>query len=273
MTVQPASATPSDAGSADDDGQPGAPGAASEPHGGAGADPGPGRADASGPSPTSRGRVRLARAAEAAVVLGWLLVWAVAVAAAATSVVDVELAADLPDWVAPAGAGVVTVLHTAALAHRGGQRTWLWTGLVAAGTAAGLLADRSWALASVSVLSAVVSGVAAVLVTRAAATAWRTLVEFVVALVVAGAGAVAVAAIDADVRPVRYSLVVAAVALALAIVLIGSWGPACTASAGADSSSSPVRPCSSPVWWSTPTSYARTGRPRSSTGSMTRCPG
>ena len=152
--------------------------------------------------------------------LCWLLAWIVATAAAATSIVDV----DLPGWVAVAGGGVVAVLHLSALAHRAGARTWLWTVLGAIGTAAALVSDRAWAVSSVSVLTAVVSGVAAVLLTRPAATAWRSLVEYVVALLVASAGALAVAGINAPVRPERYSLVVAGLALLLAIVLIWPLG-------------------------------------------------
>ena len=162
----------------------------------------------------------LARLARSTVVLCWLVAWIIATAAAATSIITV----DLPDWVAVACGGTVTVLHLCALAHRAGARTWLWTVLGALGTAAALASDRAWALSSVSVLSAVVSGVVAVLLTRPAATAWRSLVEYVVALLVASAGAVAVAGINAPVRPERYSLVVAGLALLLAVVLVWPLG-------------------------------------------------
>lgn len=169
------------------------------------------------PAPPRGGMARVARGS---VVLAWLLVWAAATAAAATSIVPV----DAPDWVAPAGGGVVTVLYVLVLAYRARAGAWLWTVLAAAATAAGLVYDRGWALSSVAVLAAVVSGVAAVLVTRPALTAWRSLVEYALALVVSAAGALAVAAIDAPVRPDRFSLVVVGVALVLAIGLVWQLG-------------------------------------------------
>jgi hypothetical protein len=120
---------------------------------------------------------------------------------------------------------VLVVLHVAALAYRAGAVTWLWTGLAAGGTAAGLLSEEPWALSAVAVLAAVVSAVAAVLLTGPAGTGWRSLVECVVALAVASAGALAVAGIDAPLRPDRYTLVVAGAALALAIGLVWQLGP------------------------------------------------
>jgi hypothetical protein len=171
------------------------------------------------------------------VVAAWVLLWLAAAAAAATAVVDLDAATDLAsgsgadvgvdltDWVPRTGGGVVAVLYTAALAHRVGGSTWLWTGLALAGTAAGLLSERSWALSAVAVLAAVVSGVVAVLLTRPARTVWRSLVECLVALVLASAGALAVAGINAPVRPERYSLAVAGLGLALAIGLVWRLGP------------------------------------------------
>ena len=169
----------------------------------------------------------------AVVVAIWVLGWLAATAAAATAVVDVDTAVDigadrgveLADWVPRAGGGVVTVLYAAALAHRVGASTWLWTGLAAVGTAAGLVAEEPWALSTVAVLAAVVSGGTAVLLTRPAHTAWRSLVECLVALVLASAGALAVAGINAPVRPERFTLVVAGLALALAIWLVWRLGP------------------------------------------------
>ena len=165
-------------------------------------------------------------ALHAAAVTLWLLVEVAATAAAATAVVDVRVEAglDVPGWLAAAGGGVVVVLHVAALAYRVGAATWLWTGLAAAGTAAGLLSEEPWALSAVAVLAAVVSAVAAVLLTRPVTSAWRSLVECLVALAVASAGALAVAGIDAPVRPDRYTLVVAGAALALAIYLVWQLG-------------------------------------------------
>jgi hypothetical protein len=167
------------------------------------------------------------------VVAIWVLGWLAATVAAATAVIDADMVADigadsgvdLADWVPRAGGGVVAVLYAAALAHRVGASTWLWTGLAAVGTAAGLVSEEPWALSAVAVLAAVVSAGTAVLLTRPAYRAWRSLVECLVALVLASAGALAVAGIDAPVRLERFTLVVAGVALALAICLVWRLGP------------------------------------------------
>ena len=70
-------------------------------------------------------------------------------------------------------------------------------------------------------MTAAVSGVVAVLLTRPAPTALRSLLEFGWALALASSGALAVAGINAPVRLERYTLV--AVCLALALVLAVVW--------------------------------------------------
>ena len=178
------------------------------------------RAEGSGYAPVER-RGLLSRMAHSSAVLLWLLAWGAGAAAAATSVVFVE---DVPAWVALWGGGLVTWLHTVALAHRVGARTWLWGALAALAIAAALVTERAWALSGISVLAAVVSGVVAVLLTRPAATALGSLFEFGWAMVVAVAGALAVAGLNAPVRVERYTLAVLCLALALAIGLVWQLG-------------------------------------------------
>ncbi len=178
------------------------------------------RTEGSGYAPVER-RGLLGRMAHSSAVLLWLLAWGAGAVAAATAVVFVE---NVPAWVALWGGGLVTWLHTVALAHRVGARTWLWGALAALAIAAALVTERAWALAGISVLAAVVSGVVAVLLTRPAATALGSLFEFGWAMVVAVAGALAVAGLNAPVRVERYTLAVLCLALALAIGLVWQLG-------------------------------------------------
>lgn len=155
-------------------------------------------------------------------VTGWLVLWLVAVAATATALVDID--AEVPGWVARAGAGAVTVLHTVALSRRAGSRTFAWGLLVTLLVAGGLVWAEPWALSAVAVLCAVTSAVGAVLVTCPAATVVGVLVELVVAVGFAAAGGVAVAAVNAPLEPRRFGLLVIGLALAVAIVAVWQLG-------------------------------------------------
>lgn len=157
-------------------------------------------------------------------VLGWLLAWLAGTAAAATAIVPVDVPAGLARPLAEWGAGVVGVLHAVAVAHRLGGRTRLWGLLAVVAVVGALVSERDWALGGVSALTAIVSGLAAVLVTRPAATAARAVLEFVVALVVAAAGAVAVAGLDAPIDTGRYTLLVVGASLPLAVGLVWQLG-------------------------------------------------
>jgi len=151
----------------------------------------------------------------------WLLAWAAGAAASATSVVSVE---GVPDWVAPAGAALLTVVLAVGLTHRCGGRVWLWALLATVFAAAGWLLDTGWARAAASVLVAVLAAVLAVMATRPARGAVRALAEYVLALLVAASGAVAVAAYGAPVTPYRYDLVVLGLTLLAAIGLVWQLG-------------------------------------------------
>ncbi len=174
----------------------------------------------SGYAPVER-RGLLGRIAHSSAVLLWLLAWLAGTAAAATAVVFVE---DVPTWVAGWGGGAVAWLHSVALAHRAGGRTRLWGALALIAVVGALVTEEAWALSGLSVLTAVVSGVAAVLLTRPAATALGILFEFGLALVVSVAGALAVAGLNAPVQTERYTLVVLCLALAIAIALVWQLG-------------------------------------------------
>lgn len=182
----------------------------------------PSEAERGAPPVARRGLVH--RLLRRTVVLAWLVAWVAATAAASTAVVPVDLPESIAAPTAQWGAGAVGVLHTVAVAHRLGGRTRLWSTLAVLAVVGALVSERDWALAGVSVLTAIVSGLAAVLVTRPAATAVRAVVEFVVALVVASAGAVAVAGLDAPVDADRYTLLVAGAALPLAVGLVWQLG-------------------------------------------------
>ena len=167
-----------------------------------------------------RGLVRAAL--RGAAMTTWFALWLVAVAAAGTALVDVDV--EVPGWVARAGAGGVTVLHTVALSRRAGSRTFAWGVLVTLLVAGGLAWAEPWALSAVAVLCAVASAVAAVLVTRPAATVVGVVVELMVTVGFAAAGGVAVAAVNAPLESQRFALPVIGLALVLAIVVVWQLG-------------------------------------------------
>jgi len=166
------------------------------------------------------GSGRVHRLARSTVVLVLMSAWLTGTAAASTALLSV----DTPGWVAGWGGGLVGVVHTAVVAQRVGARTSLWIALAVAAAVGAQLSDRPWVLAGVSVLTAVISGLAAVLLTRPAVTVLGTVVEYVLALSVAAAGAAAVAGLNATVDTRRYTLLVVGLSIALAITLVWRLG-------------------------------------------------
>ncbi len=160
------------------------------------------------------------RVARGTGVTAWLLAWTAAVAASATVLVE----ADVPGWVAPAGAGALTVLHTVLLSRRAGGRVAGWGLLVLVLVVVGLVWAEPWALSAVAVLCALTAAVAAVLVTRPAATFPSAALELVLAVAVASAGGVGVAAVGAPLEPQRFALLVVGAALALTIAVVWNLG-------------------------------------------------
>lgn len=150
-----------------------------------------------------------------ACVIGWLL----GTAAAATSVIAIDGA---PSWTGRAGAAVLTIVYVITLTYRCGGRVALWPPLVALLVAGALVFDLNWVLSTVSVVTAVMASVLAVVITRPALSTLRVIGEFALAGLVSVSGGLAVAGWNAPVLYQRYNLVVLALAMLLTFGVV--WG-------------------------------------------------
>lgn len=150
----------------------------------------------------------------------WFAGWLVGTAAAATSIVST----DLPGRTGVAGAALLTVVFAAGLTRRCGGRVWLWTTLAAIVSSGAVFAEQRWLLAGTSVLVAVLAGILAVMATRPADSVVGATGEFVLAVVLAATGAVAVAGWDAPIDSSRYNLLVDGVSLLLTLGLVWRLG-------------------------------------------------
>ena len=149
-----------------------------------------------------------------------VLIWVVATAAAATSVVAVGA----PSSIHRPAAAVLMVLLTSGLVQRGGGHLRIWLPIVVALALAATITQLAGVLAAAAGTTAVVASVLAVVATTPGKTWLRAVGEYFVALGIAASGTVAVAAWNAPVSYQRFNLVVLAVALALAIIFVWSLG-------------------------------------------------
>ncbi|MGA9715445.1 MAG: hypothetical protein WBQ48_06400, partial [Aeromicrobium sp.] len=152
------------------------------------------------------------------VMSSFVVLWLVGVAGAGTAVVAVGT----PEWIQRPSAALLMVVFTVALVHRGGGHMRLWippTALLAIVTVA---VENNTLLASAAVLTGATAAVWAVLVTRPADGVVRAVAEFLIAIVVALSGTLAVAAWSPPVDYQRFNLIVVGISLALAIGLV--WG-------------------------------------------------
>jgi hypothetical protein len=124
-------------------------------------------------------------------------------AAALTHFVDLAepLGMRLPARTPKVGAGVVTVVMCGLLAHRVGGHTIAAVVFATGATGAALALGWPWLLAGVAALAAFTATVLGILGTRPAQRPVRIVVEYLVAIMVAMAGAVAVGAYAAPVKP------------------------------------------------------------------------
>ncbi|MCW2839281.1 MAG: hypothetical protein JWR55_764 [Aeromicrobium sp.] len=181
------------------------------------------RLDASVPPeydvPTREPRIgspRTVRAIQGVVVSLWVL----GVLGAGTAVVAVGA----PSWIQRPAAGLLMVVFAVGLIHRGGGHMRIWLPITAVLAVAAVLLETNLLLASAASVTAVLGAVWAVLVTRPAGTVVGALWEYVVALVTALSGTLAVAAWNAPVNYQRFNLIVIAIALGLAIALVWNLG-------------------------------------------------
>ncbi|MCW2830442.1 MAG: hypothetical protein JWP31_1134 [Aeromicrobium sp.] len=169
--------------------------------------------------PTREPRLESPRAARLAMSVVFVL-WLVGTAGAGTSVVAVGA----PTWVERPSAALLMVVFAVALTHRGGGHMRIWVPITAAVAVAAAIIETNVLLASAASVTAVLSAVWAVLATRPADSLVGAVREYVLALVVALSGTVAVAAWNAPVNYQRFNLIVITVALGLAITLVWNLG-------------------------------------------------
>jgi hypothetical protein len=154
-------------------------------------------------------------------VLGWLLAWSAGTALCLGAVID---SPPVPQEAPRYGAALVSVLLAIALAQRSGGRLWFWTPLASALLILVLVADQAWLYSSAALFTAVVGGIASVLLTRPAPSYLWAVYEYAIALVLAVSAGLAVAALDAPVDFARYNLLVLALTLAGTMALVWRLG-------------------------------------------------
>ncbi len=175
--------------------------------------------------PTREPRIASPSAARNIKILTFLA-WLAGTAGAATSVVAVDALSNVnaPSWIERPSAALLMVVFAIGLIHRGGGFMRIWLPLVVVLALAAVVLETNMLLAAAAGVTAILAAVWAVLVTRPAASAVRATGEYLVTLMVALSGTVAVAAWNAPVDYQRFNLAVLTVSLGLAITLIWNLG-------------------------------------------------
>jgi len=181
------------------------------------------RLDASVPPeydvPTREPRLESARTAR--LVMGAVFgVWVLGFAGTLTSVVAIGA----PSWLQRPAAGLLMVVFAVSLTHRGGGHMRIWLPITAALAVAAVVVETNLLLASAAAVTAVLSAVWAVMVTRPAESLVGAIREYGLALVIALSGTTAVAAWNAPVNYQRFNLMVISISLGLAITLVWNLG-------------------------------------------------
>jgi hypothetical protein len=171
--------------------------------------------------PTREPRIESPRTARV-LMLGVLVTWVIGTLAAGTSVVAVSLPVDIN--VERPGAGLLLIVYSVGLTHRVGGHMRIWASLGSVLAVAAVASEANVLLAAAAAVSAVLASVWAVVITRPAVTVPQAVREYVLAIVVALSGTVAVAAWNAPVDYQRFNLVVLSVALGLAITVVWNLG-------------------------------------------------
>ena len=134
------------------------------------------------------------------------------------------VAVDIPYDVERPGAGLLLIVFSVGLTHRVGGHMRIWGSLAVLLSVAAVASDANVLLAAAAAVSAVLASVWAIVLTRPAVTIPQAIREYVLAIVVALSGTVAVAAWNAPVNYQRFNLVVLSVALGLAITVVWNLG-------------------------------------------------
>jgi hypothetical protein len=153
---------------------------------------------------------------------GVLVTWIIGTLAAGTSVVAVDL--PIKANVERPGAALLLIVFSVGLTHRVGGHMRIWASLGTVLAVAAVASEANVLLAAAAAVSAVLASVWAVVITRPAITVLQAVREYVLAIVVALSGTVAVAAWNAPVSYQRFNLVVVSVALGLAITVVWNLG-------------------------------------------------
>ena len=171
--------------------------------------------------PTREPRIESPRTARL-LMFGVLIAWIIGTLAAGTSVVAVDLPVNTN--VERPGAGLLLIVFSVGLTHRVGGHMRIWASLGMLLAVAAVATEANVLLAAAAAVSAVLASVWAVVITRPAVTIPQAVREYVLAIVVALSGTVAVAAWNAPVDYQRFNLVVLSVALGLAITVVWNLG-------------------------------------------------
>lgn len=181
------------------------------------------RLDASVPPeydvPTREPRIGSPRTARLLMVAVFVA-WVVGFIGSGTAVVAVST----PSWVQRPSAALLMVVFAIGLTHRGGGHMRIWLPITAVVAVAAVTLEANVLLAAAASVTAVLSAVWAVLVTRPAESVLSVLREYALALIVALSGTTAVAAWNAPVVYQRFNLLVVTIALGLAITLVWNLG-------------------------------------------------
>jgi hypothetical protein len=181
------------------------------------------RLDASVPPeydvPTREPRIESARTVR--LIMGGVFgLWVLGFAGCLTAIVAVGA----PSGLQRPSAALLMVVYAVGLTHRGGGHMRIWLPITAVLGVAAVVVETNLLVASAAALTAVLSAVWAVLVTRPADSISGVVREFALTIVVAISGTTAVAAWNAPVNYQRFNLLVIAVALGLAITLVWNLG-------------------------------------------------
>lgn len=148
------------------------------------------------------------------------VVWIIATLGAGTSVVDTGA----PSWIERPAAAILMVIFALGITHRAGGRMRIWMPMVGVLALAAVVLETNVLLAAAAAVTAVLAAVQSVVNTRPAATLIGAVTEYVIALVGALSGTLAVAAWNAPVNYQRFNLVVISAALTLAIAMMWNLG-------------------------------------------------
>ncbi len=169
--------------------------------------------------PTREPRIESARTARA-LTIAMILAWIVGTVGAGTAVVSVGS----PTWVERPSAAALMVVFAVGLTLRGGGFLRIWLPLVTVLGVAAVALETNMLLAASAAVTAVLAAVWAVMVTRPAESVVAATREYLVTLLVALSGTVAVAAWNAPVDYQRFNLAVITISLGLVISLVWNLG-------------------------------------------------